>query len=104
METLKNDLNNLVQKTLIMDQQVEDYMTILQSQPMPESENEVESQQDQIEENQNSSKNHIVSRHRIRYTAIRIKFRQLELNLEIFCRIFHILALIRKTFITKILF
>ena len=74
METLKNDLNNLVQKTLIMDQQVEDYMTILQSQPMPESENEVESQQDQIKENQNSSKNHIVSRHRIRYTAIRIKY------------------------------
>ena len=57
-----------------MDQQVEDYMTILQSQPMPESENEVESQQDQIEENQNSSKSDIVSRHRIRYTATRIKY------------------------------
>ena len=57
-----------------MDQQVEDYMTILQSQPMPESENKVESQLDQIEENQNSSKSDIVSRHRIRYTATRIKY------------------------------
>ena len=75
METLKNDFHNLVQKPLTMDQiEVADYKTILQSQPMPESENEAESKQGQIEENQNSSKGDIVSRHRIRYTSPRIKY------------------------------
>ena len=49
METLKNNFNNLVQETLKMDQiVVGEYMTTLQSQPMYESENEAESQQDQI--------------------------------------------------------
>ena len=75
METLKNNFNNLVQETLKMDQiEVGEYMTTLQSQPMYESENEAESQQDQIEKNQNSSKSDCVSRHRIKYTATRIKY------------------------------
>ena len=58
-----------------MDQiETGEYLTTLQSQPMHESENEVESQQDQTEKNQNSSKSDIVSRHRIKYTATRIKY------------------------------
>ena len=76
MENLKDNFNNLVQKTLEMDQiETMEYMTTLQSQPMLESKGEeVENQQDQIEKNQDSSKSDIVSRHRIRYTATRIKY------------------------------
>ena len=44
METLKENFNNLVLKTLEMDQ-----IETLQSQPTYESENEIESQQDQTE-------------------------------------------------------
>ena len=51
-----------------------EYKTTLQSQPMYESENKAESQQDQIEKKQNSLKSDIVSRHRIKYTATRIKY------------------------------
>ena len=75
MESLKENFNNLVKKTLEMDPvETMEYMTTLQSQPMYESENEAESQQDQIEKNQNSSKSDCVSRHRIKYTATRIKY------------------------------
>ena len=74
METLKDNFNNLVLKTLEMDQiETVDYMTTLQSQPLYQSKNEAESQQDKTENNQNSSKSDIVSRHRIKYTATRIK-------------------------------
>ena len=75
MENLKDNFKNLVKKTLEMDQiETMEYMTTLQSQTMLESEGEeVENQQDQIEKNQDSSKSDIVSRHRIRYTATRIK-------------------------------
>ena len=75
MENLKENFNNLVKKTSEMDPvETMEYMTTLQSQPMYESENEEESQQDQVEKNQNSSKSDIVSRHRIKYTATRIKY------------------------------
>ena len=75
METLKDNFNNLVLKTLEMDQiETVDYMTTLQSQPLYQSKNEAESQQDKTENNQNSSKSDIVSRHRIKYTATRIKY------------------------------
>ena len=75
MENLKENFNNSVKKTLEMDPvETMEYMTTLQSQPMYESENEEESQQDQVEKNQNSSKSDIVSRHRIKYTATRIKY------------------------------
>ena len=75
METLKDNFNNLVLKTLEMDQiETVDYMTTLQSQPLHQSKNEAESQQDKTENNQNSSKSDIVSRHRIKYTATRIKY------------------------------
>ena len=61
METLKGNFNNLVLKTLEMDQiETSEYMTTLQSQLMYESKNEAESQQ--------------TSRHRIKYTATRIKY------------------------------
>ena len=74
METLKDNFSNLVLKTLEMDQiETVDYMTTLQSQPLYQSKNEAESQQDKTENNQNSSKSDIVSRHRIKYTATRIK-------------------------------
>ena len=103
METLKNDFTNLIQKILTMDQaEVADYMTILQSQPTPESEDEVESQQDQIEGNQNSSNSDIDTGSDI--LPLELNIHQLELNLEIFCRIFLVLALIRRTCIMKILF
>ena len=50
MENLKENFNNLVKKTSEMDPvETMEYMTTLQSQPMYESENEAESQQDQIE-------------------------------------------------------
>ena len=75
METLKENFNNLVLKTLEMDPvKTAEYMTTLQSQPMYESKNETESQPDQTEKSQNSSKSDIVSRHRIKYTATRIKY------------------------------
>ena len=75
MENLKENFNNLVKKTSEMDPvETMEYMTTLQSQPMYESKNEEESQQDQVEKNQNSSKSDIVSRHRIKYTATRIKY------------------------------
>ena len=75
METLKDNFNNLVLKTLEMDQiETSEYMTTLQSQPMYESKNEAASQQDQIQKNQNSSKSDIVSRHRIKYPATKIKY------------------------------
>ena len=45
METLKDNFNNLVLKTLEMDQiETLEYMTTLQSQLMYESKNEAESQ------------------------------------------------------------
>ena len=45
METLKGNFNNLVLKTLEMDQiETSEYMTTLQSQLMYESKNEAESQ------------------------------------------------------------
>ena len=45
METLKDNFNNLVLKTLEMDQiETSEYMTTLQSQLMYESKNEAESQ------------------------------------------------------------
>ena len=55
METLKDNFNNLVLKTLEMDQiETREYLTTLQSQPMYKSKNEVESRQDQTEKKQNS--------------------------------------------------
>ena len=58
-----------------MDQiETGEYLTTLQRQPIYESENEIESQQDQTEKNRNSSKSDIVSRHRIKYSATRIKY------------------------------
>ena len=75
MENLKDSFNNLVQKTLEMDQiETMEYMLTLQSQPIPESKvEEVENRQGQIEKNQDSSKSDIFGRHRIRYTATRMK-------------------------------
>ena len=85
METLKDNFNNLVLKTLEMDQiETGEYLTTLQSQPMHESENEVESQQDQTEKNQNSSKSDIVSRHRIKYPATKIKYSPTRIKSKIF--------------------
>ena len=104
METLKDNFNNLVLKTLKMDQVEEsDYMTTLQSQPMYESENETESQQEQIEKNQDSSKSDIVSRHRIKYTATRIKYSPTRIKSRNFLSNISYTALIKKTFIIKIL-
>ena len=85
MEILKGNFNNLVLKTLEMDQiETSEYMTTLQSQPMYESKNEAESQQDQIQKNQNSSKSDIVSRHRIKYPATKIKYSPTRIKSKIF--------------------
>ena len=98
MQTLKENFNNLVLKTLEMDQ-----IETLQSQPTYESENEIESQQDQTEKNQNSSKSDIVSRHRIKYTATRIKYSPTRIKSRNFLSNISYTALIKKTFIIKIL-
>ena len=71
---------------------------------MYKSENETESQQDQIEKNKIPQRVILSVDIESRILPLELNIRQLELNLEIFCRIFHILALIRKTFIMKILF
>ena len=98
METLKENFNNLVLKTLEMDQ-----IETLQSQPTYESENEIESQQDQTEKNQNSSKSDIVSRHSIKYSATRIKYSPTRIKSRNFLSNISYTALIKKTFIIKIL-
>ena len=70
---------------------------------MYKSENETESQQDQIEKNKIPQRVILSVDIESRILPLELNIRQLELNLEIFCRIFNILALIKKTFIMKIL-
>ena len=105
MENLKENSNNLVQKTLVMNQiETMEYMTTLQSQPMPESKGEeVENQQDQIEKNQDSSISDIVSRHRIRYTATRIKYPPTRIKSRNFLSNISYTGINKKIFIMKIL-
>ena len=70
---------------------------------MYKSENETESQQDQIEKNKIPQRVILSVDIESRILPLELNIRQLELNLEIFCRIFHIRVLIKKTFIMKIL-
>ena len=89
MESLKGNFNKIVQKALTMEDPrtkdeptVADYMTTLQSQLMCNSNNVVdyseeikqkpEKKQD-FSQHQNSESK-IVNRHRVKYTAIRIKY------------------------------
>ena len=89
MESLRDNFNQLIQKTLTMEDSrikneeptVTDYMTTLQSQPMYDSDNAVdyseEIKQEQLEKSQDISQNEsskIINRHRIKYTATRIKY------------------------------
>ena len=93
MDSLRDNFNKLVQKTLTMEDPrikneptVTDYMATLQSQPMYDSNNAVdyseEIKQEEPEKSQNicqqepqTSESKIVNRHRIKYTATRIKYR-----------------------------
>ena len=70
---------------------------------MYKSENETESQQDQIEKNKIPQRVILSVDIESRILPLELNIRQLELNLEIFCRLFHIQALIKKAFIMKIL-
>ena len=79
MESLRENLNKLVEKTLAMEDPTDQR---LQSQPMYDSDNAVdyseevqEMSQQQPEKSQDfSPANKIVNRHKIRYTATRIKY------------------------------
>ena len=104
METLKDNFNNLVLKTLEMDQiETREYLTTLQSQPMYKSKNEVESQQDQTEKKKIPQRVMLSVDIESSILPLELNVRQLELNLETFCRIFHVRVLIKKTFIMEIL-
>ena len=92
MDSLRDNFNKLVQKTLTMEDPrikneptVTDYLTTLQSQPMYDSNNAVdyseEIKQEEPEKSQNicqqepqTSESKIFNRHRIKYTATRIKY------------------------------
>ena len=83
MESLRENINKLIQKTLIMGDPTDPR---LQSQPMYDSDNNVadyseeilENSQQQPEKSQNFSQqapaDKIVNRHKIRYTVTRIKY------------------------------
>ena len=84
IDSLRDNFDKLVQKTLTME---DPRLTILQSQPMYDSDNTVdyteeileESSQKQPQKSQNFSQqkpaeSKIVNRHKIRYTATRIKY------------------------------
>ena len=96
METLRDSINELIEKTLTMEQQqvedrrlqkmIQDAMDpCLQTQPYPsntevenmeESKTEVLQEGDQLEKNQDffPTRKSIVKRHKIRYTATRIEY------------------------------
>ena len=92
MESLRDNFNKLIKKTLTMEDPriknkptVTDYMTTLQSQLMYDSDNavdnseEINSQQQEPEKSQDfsqpqKSESKIVNRHKIKYTATRIKY------------------------------
>ena len=79
MDSLKENINKLIQKTLTMEDATD---LRLQSQPMYDSNNNAvdyseiqEMSQQQPEKSQDfSPTNKIVNRHKIRYTATRIKY------------------------------
>ena len=89
MESLRGNFNKIVEKVLTMEDSrikgeptVTDYMTILQSQPMYDSNNAVdyseeikqEPEKNQDFSQQQNTESKIVNRHRIKYTATRIKY------------------------------
>ena len=89
MESLRDNFNKIVQKALTMEDSrikdeptVTDYMTILQSQPMYDSDNAVdyseeinqEAEEKQDFSQQQNTESKIVNRHQIKYTATRIKY------------------------------
>ena len=89
MESLRDNFNKIVQKALTMEDSrikdeptVTDYMTILQSQPMYDSNNAVDYSEEIKQEpekkqdfsQQQNTESKIVNRHRIKYTATRIKY------------------------------
>ena len=89
MESLRDNFNKIVQKALTMEDSrikdeptVTDYMTILQSQPMYDSDNVVdyseeikqEAEKNQDFSQQQNTESKIVNRHRIKYTETRIKY------------------------------
>ena len=117
MESLRDNYNELVQKTLTMEDlkitieepTVIDYLTTLQSQPMYNSDNAVdyseEIKQEQPEKSQDISQQQsskIVNSHRIKYTATRIKYSATRIKSRNFCQTFLTLAIARTIFITKI--
>ena len=82
MDSLRENINKLIQKTLTMEDPTDPR---LQSQPMSNSDNAVdyleeilENSQQQPEKTQNFSQqapaDKIVNRHKVRYTASRIKY------------------------------
>ena len=83
MESLRDNFNKLVQKTLTMEDPrikneptATNYMTTLQSQPTYSSNNEVDYSEEKSQDfsQQKSESSKIVNRHRIKYTATRIKY------------------------------
>ena len=89
MESLRDNFNKIVQKALTMEDSrikdeptVTDYMTILQSQPMYDSDNAVdyseeinqEAEEKQDFSQQQNTESKIVNRHQIKYNATRIKY------------------------------
>ena len=106
MESLRENLNKLVEKTLAMEDPTDQR---LQSQPMYDSDNAVdyseevqEMSQQQPEKSQDfSPANKIVNRHKIRYTATRIKYSPTRIKSRNFLS--NISYTGKMTFIMKIL-
>ena len=78
MDSLRENLNTLIEKTLRMDN-LSPTDPRLQSQPMYESnvgnlDEEIQEVSKQLPEKSQDSSNKIVNRHKIRYTATRIKY------------------------------
>ena len=106
MESLRDNFNKLIQKTLKMEDPrikneptVTDYMTTLQSQLMYDSDNAVDYSEEVNSQKQEPQKNQDFSQPQKSESKIIL---QLELNLEILCLISLTLALVRMIFIMKI--
>ena len=113
MESLRENINKLIQKTLIMEDPTDPR---LQSQPMYDSDDNamdyseeiLENSQQQPEKSQNFSQqvpaaDKIVNRHKIRYTATRIKYSPTRIKSRNFLSNISYTGISKMTFIMKIL-